>query len=140
MLVYLFNIKQKNCKNLVKPMKTTETIITYAFALIFLVFALNYFFDFMPMPPLEGDAATYMMVLGSTGYMTAVKFLELAVAVMLLVNFQRPLAWLLILPVATNILMYDVFVVGMPALGVPVMLMNLFMVYRHRRQYACLLT
>ncbi len=120
-------------------MKTLDTIITYLFAIIYLVFALNYFLGFLPMPELEGDALQFMTLLGSTGYMTAVKFLELAVAFMLLLNIHRPLAWLLILPVSTNILMYDVFIVGLPTLGVLMMGLNVFMVYRLRKNYACIL-
>ena len=120
-------------------MKTLDTIITYLFAIIYLVFALNYFLNFLPMPELEGDALQFMTLLGSTGYMTAVKFLELAVALMLLLNIRRPLAWLLILPVSTNILMYDVFIVGLPTLGVLMMGLNVFMVYRLRKNYACIL-
>ncbi len=120
-------------------MKITEIIITYLFAVIYLVFALNFFFNFLPMPELEGNALVYMDLLSSTGYMTAVKVLELLVAIMLLFNIKRPLAWLLILPVSTNILMYDVFIVGVPTLGLLMMGMNLFMVFRLRKHYLCLI-
>ena len=134
LVVFYYNHKSK----MYSKMKTVDTIITYLFAIIYLVFALNYFFGFLPMPPLEGDALQYMTLLGTTGYMTAVKVLELAVAIMLLLNIRRPLAWLLILPVSTNILMYDVFIVGLPTLGVLMMTMNVYMVYRLRENYACI--
>ncbi len=120
-------------------MKIAETIITYVFALIFLVFGLNFFFGFIPMPELEGDALKFMQVVGATGYMAVVKVLELVVALMLIFNFKRPLAWLLILPVTVNIMMYDVFLMGTvtgPA-GL-VFVLNLFMVYRLREHYSCL--
>ena len=120
-------------------MKTLEQIITYLFALIYLVFALNFFFGFLPMPDLEGTALDYMVVLSSTGYMAAVKVLELIVAMMLIFNIRRPLAWLLILPVSVNILMYDVFIVGLPTMGVLMVALNAFMVYRLRGNYACIL-
>ncbi|MFP4065242.1 MAG: hypothetical protein ACLFN2_02235 [Bacteroidales bacterium] len=120
-------------------MKTVDAIVTYLFAIIYLVFALNYFLGFLPMPVLEGNALEYMTLLGTTGYMTAVKFLELAVTIMLLLNIRRPLAWLLILPVSTNILMYDVFIVGIPTFGLLMMAMNVYMVYRLRKNYACIL-
>ncbi len=119
-------------------MKITEIIITYVFAFIYLLFALNFFFNFLPMPELQGNALVFMEVIGSTGYMTAVKFLEILVALMLIFNIKRPLAWLLILPVSTNILMYDVFIVGQPMLGVLMMAMNVFMVYRLRTHYLCI--
>jgi putative oxidoreductase len=116
-------------------MKIFNTILTYAFALIYLLFALNFFLGFLPMPPLEGDALTYMTVMGSTGYMVVVKVFELIVAIMLIANFKRPLAWLLVLPISTNILMYDVFIVGAPGLGIPVMAINLYMGYLNRKYY-----
>lgn len=120
-------------------MKTADTFITYLFALIYLTFSLNFFFGFLPMPALEGDAATFMGLLSASGYLTAVKVLELIVALMLIFNFQRPLAFLLILPVSTNVLMYDVFIVGMPALGVLMMALNLYLVFRLREKYAGIL-
>ncbi len=120
-------------------MKTSDKIVTYLFAFIYLVFGLNYFLDFMPMPPLEGDVLTYFTLLGTTGYMTAVKILELAVAVMLFFDIRRPLAFLLILPVSVNILMYDVFIVGLPTMGVVMVALNVYMVYRLRENYRCLL-
>ncbi len=117
-------------------MKTLDIIITYLFASIYLLFGLNFFIGFIPMPELEGNALDYMMVLSSTGYMAAVKVLELIVALMLIFNFKRVLAWLLILPISTNILMYDVFIVGIPTLGLLMMALNLYMVYRNRAHYA----
>ncbi len=120
-------------------MKIAETIITYVFALIFLVFGLNFFFGFIDMPDLEGRALEFMMAVGGSGYMASVKVLELVVALMLIFNFRRPLAWLLILPVTVNIMMYDVFLMGTvtgPA-GL-VFILNLFMVYRLREHYSCL--
>ncbi len=120
-------------------MTTLDKIITYLFAIIYLVFGLNFFLDFIPMPDLDGNALQYMILLGSTGYMAAVKVLEIAVALMLLLNIQRPLAWLLIAPVSTNILMYDVFIVGLPTLGLLMVLLNAYMIYRNRAHYACIL-
>ncbi len=117
-------------------MKTIDTVVTYIFAAIYFIFGLNFFFGFIPMPDLSGDAATFMTLLSATGYMAAVKVLELIVALMLLFNIQRPLAFLLILPVSTNVLMYDVFIEGLPALGLLMMILNLYMVYRLREHYA----
>ena len=120
-------------------MKLFELLLTYLFAFLYLLFGLNYFLGFLPMPALEGDALAYMSLLSETGYMTGVKVLELSVAFMLMLNIQRPLAWLLILPVSVNILMYDVFIMGMPFLGVLMVGINGFMIYRLRRWYGCII-
>ena len=37
--------------------------------IVLIVFGANKFFNFMPMPPMEGDAATFMKGLGVSGYM-----------------------------------------------------------------------
>ena len=132
-------IVYKDVPQILANMKTIDNIITYLFAFIYLVFGLNYFFGFIPMPELEGDALTYMVLLGSTGYMTAVKVLEIIVAIMLFLNIRRPLALLLILPVSANILMYDVFIVGLPTMGLIMMLLNIYLVYRHREHYRAFL-
>lgn len=116
-------------------MTIPDKIVTYLFAIIYLVFGLNFFLNFIPMPDLDGNALQYMILLGSTGYMAAVKVLEIIVALMLLLNIQRPLAWLLIAPVSTNILMYDVFIVGLPTLGLLMVLLNAYMIYRNRQHY-----
>ncbi len=117
-------------------MTVLDKMITYLFAFIYLIFGLNFFLNFIPMPDLEGNALDYMVLLSSTGYMTAVKVLEIVVALMLLLNIQRPLAWLLIAPVSTNILMYDVFIVGLPTLGLLMVLLNAYMIYRNKAHYA----
>ncbi len=119
-------------------MKTLDKIITYLFAFIYLLFGLNFFIGFLPMPELEGNALTYMSLLSSTGYMAAVKVLEIIVALMLIFKFKTVLAWLLILPISTNILMYDVFIVGIPTLGLLMVALNLYMVYRNRAHYISL--
>ncbi len=120
-------------------MKTAETIITYVFGLIYLVFALNFFFGFIPMPDLEGRALEFMMAVGGSGFMVSVKILEIVVALMLLLNIKRPLAWLLILPVSVNIMMYDVFLMGtVTPPAALVFILNWFMVYRMRENYSCL--
>ncbi len=120
-------------------MKTAETIITYVFGLVYLIFGLNFFFGFIPMPELEGHALDFMVAIGSTGYMVVVKIIEIAVALMLLLNIKRPLAWLLILPVSVNIMMYDVFLMGtVTPPAALVFILNWFMVYRMRGNYSCL--
>lgn len=119
-------------------MNIIKQIITYLFAIIYLVFSLNFFLNFIPMPELDGDAALFMGILATSGFMVVVKIIELVVALMLLFNFKRPLAWLLILPVSTNIIMYEVFIAGIVSIGLVVMLMNLFMVYQYREKYKCI--
>ncbi len=120
-------------------MKTAETIVTYVFGLVYLIFGLNFFFEFIPIPEPDGKAGEFMEAIDGTGFMVSVKIVEIVVALMLLLNIKRPLAWLLILPVSVNIMMYDVFLMGtVTPPAALVFILNLFMVYRMRENYSCL--
>jgi putative oxidoreductase len=53
---------------------------------------------------MAGDAGTFMGLLFSSKYLFVVKVLEVVCGFMILANFQRPLALLLIAPISINIL------------------------------------
>lgn len=116
-------------------MKIATIVITYLLGLLFFVFGLNYFINFMPAPPMEGDVKVYSDLMNRTHYMTVVKILEIAFGAMLLINFKRPLAWLLLLPVVVNILMFEVLIAKQPGLGIALLILNFFMIYVHREKY-----
>ena len=74
--------------------------------LVFVVFGLNFFLHFIPMPASMGENADkFAGVMAATGYMTVIKVLEVALGAMLLTGFQRPLATILIAPIAVGILL-----------------------------------
>ena len=116
-------------------MKIAKLIANYLLGLMFLVFGLNFFFGFLPMPPLEGNAATFIGLLASTGFMGTLKVVEIVLSLMLIVGFRRPLAYILLAPVSVNILMYDIFIAGAPAAGVVVALLNLFLLIANIGSY-----
>lgn len=116
-------------------MKIAEIIANYLLAIIFITFALNYFFKFLPMPPLEGTPKEFMGILVSTGFMTAVKIIELIISLMMIFWFKRALAYILLAPIVVNIFMYDVFISGQLALGLPVLLILLFLLIINRSKY-----
>ena len=108
-------------------MKIIKIIANYLLATIYFVFSLNYFFNFLPMPPLEGNAGAFIGLLATTGFMTGVKVIELVLSLMLIVGFRRQLAYILLAPVSVNILFFDLFISGAPAAGVVVVALNLFL-------------
>lgn len=71
--------------------------------LILLVFGLNKFFQFMPMPPMEGAPAEFMGALGKTGYMfPLIASTEIIAGVLLVLNKWKGLALLFAAIISVN--------------------------------------
>jgi putative oxidoreductase len=87
-------------------MKIATLIARNLLGLIFLVFGLNGFFHFLPMPPPTGLAAQYFGVLFVSHYMVPVFLLQLIGGALLLANRFVPLALVLLGPVIVNILLF----------------------------------
>lgn len=74
--------------------------------LIFFIFGLNGFFQFLPMnpPPMSETASNFMMALMKTGYMfPLIKGIEVFCGVLLLSNVLVPFALILLAPIVVNI-------------------------------------
>lgn len=87
-------------------MKIAVTISRVVLGLMFLVFGLNGFFHFIPMPPPTGLAAQYFTVLFVSHYLVLVYLLQVVGGALLLANRYVPLALILLGPVLVNILMF----------------------------------
>ena len=76
-------------------------------AVVLLIFGFNKFIDFMPMPPMEGNAATFMSGLGVSGYMfPLLGIIEILVGVLLLLKKAIPFALILLAPLAVNMVLF----------------------------------
>lgn len=80
----------------------------YLLGLMMLVFGLNKFIGFMPMPELEGEAAAYMAVMGSSYIMPTIGIIYIASAILLFAGKAVGLATLLLAPIAFNALMFHI--------------------------------
>jgi uncharacterized membrane protein YphA (DoxX/SURF4 family) len=81
-------------------------------ALIFIVFSLNFWLKFIPMPPPPPKDTAMGMFMGAlfpTGYLAAVKVLELLGGLLMLSRRWTPLG-LVLGPIILNILFFDVFI------------------------------
>lgn len=87
-------------------MKITSIIARFLLGLIFLVFGLNGFFHFIPMPPPTGVAGQFMGALFVSQYLVVVFALQLIGAVLLLINRYVPLALAILAPIIFNILLF----------------------------------
>lgn len=81
-------------------------IARYLLGIIFLVFGLNGFIGFMPMPPMEGQAAAFMGAFAGSGWIVAVKIFEITSAIALLANRFTSLALIFLSAISLNIFLF----------------------------------
>ncbi len=90
-----------------KKLRLLSRIFSIVLGLLFVVFGLNGFLHFMPLPPMEGDAAAFMGALAATGYMfPLIKGTEVIGGALLLSGRGVPLGLLLLAPIIVNILAF----------------------------------
>jgi putative oxidoreductase len=87
-------------------MKTVSAIARYLAGLIFLVFGLNGFLNFIPLPPPAGLAGQFMGALYASHYLWVIFAFQLIAGALLLVNRYVPLAVAVLAPVIVNILSF----------------------------------
>jgi putative oxidoreductase len=122
-------------------MKTTASIARIFLGLIFLIFGLNGFFNFIHMPPPTGLAGQYLGILFVSHYLVPVFLLQVVSGALLLANRFIPLALLLLGPVLVNILLFHSF---MAPSGLPLALLAaalwLIVFYKVRRVFSGVLS
>jgi putative oxidoreductase len=97
-------------------MRTVSAIARYLAGVIFLVFGLNGFLNFIPLPPPGGIAGQFMGALYASHYLWVIFAFQVIAAVLLLVNRYVPLAVAVLAPVIVNILSFHVLMApsGLP--------------------------
>jgi putative oxidoreductase len=92
--------------------KIVAMVARYLLGLVFLVFGLNKFFNFIPSGPLPaGVAGEFVNALITTKYIMFVGLFEAVGGLLLLINRYVPLALCLLAPVIVNILLTGVLLV-----------------------------
>jgi putative oxidoreductase len=87
-------------------MKIFTNISRFLLGLIFLVFGLNGFLHFIPMPPPSGVAGQFLGSMFVTKYLLFVFAIQLIGGVLLLINRYVPLALTILAPIIVNILLF----------------------------------
>ena len=111
--------------------------------LMFFVFGLNGFLNFLEQPEGTPEGEAFMTALIDTGYlMTWIKVIETTCGALLLAGYFVPLALVLLAPIIVNILGFHVFLdpsaqgLGM---AIVILVLHLFVMSQHWKVYAPLL-
>jgi len=87
-------------------MKIAATIARYLLGLIFLIFGLNGFLHFIPMPPPSGIAGQFLGAMAATSYMAQIFLLQIIGGALLLAGRFVPLALAILAPIIVNIFLF----------------------------------
>lgn len=117
-------------------MKIVTMIARLLLGLVFLVFGLNGFLNFLSMGPMPtGLAGQFIGALFVSHYLWVIAALQIAGGALLLVNRFVPLGLTLLGPVIVNILCYHVFLTPMGWPLALVVTILWFIVFYSRREY-----
>jgi len=119
-------------------MRIATVIVRSLLGFIFVVFGLNMFLLFIPLPPPPaGPARDFMTVLFVSHYLYVVGALQVVGGILLLTGRWVPLGLTLLGPVIVNILCFHILMApaGLP-LAVVVSALALFLLWRHRASFA----
>jgi uncharacterized membrane protein YphA (DoxX/SURF4 family) len=117
-------------------MKIVTVIARILLGLIFLVFGLNGFLNFLSMGPMPtGLAGQFIGALFLSHYIWVVAALQVAGGALLLVNRFVPLGLVLLGPVIVNIICYHVFLNPSGAVPAAVVTVLWFIVFYGKKQY-----
>lgn len=116
-------------------MKIVILIARLLLGLVFVVFGLNGFLNFIKGPMPTGLAGQFVVALVLSHYFWVVAAIQVAGGVLLLVNRYVPLGLVLLGPVIVNIICYHVFLNPIGAVPAAVVTVLWFIVFYAKRQY-----
>lgn len=121
-------------------MQKAPGIARVLLGLIFFVFGANFFFHFLPMPPMSGPAGEFVGALFASGYvMVLVKGVETVAGALLLANRFVPLALTLLAPIIVGIAGFHL-VLAPDVVTVSALLgLELYLAYVYREAFAPML-
>jgi uncharacterized membrane protein YphA (DoxX/SURF4 family) len=122
-------------------MKIAVLIARILLGLMFLVFGLNYFFHFLPMPPPPGDAGALMGIFYTHGWLVFHGALYVIAGVLLLAGRYVPVALVILGPFLVNILVYHLTLApsGIGP-GLFAALLEVFLIYAYWPAFAGIFT
>lgn len=116
------------------------TVARVALGLVFVVFGANYFLEFLPVPPPEGAAATFLGGLAATGYFfPLLKATEVLAGLALLSGRFVPLALTVLAPIVVQIAAFHTLLVPGPAMVVLLVGLELYLAWAYRDSFRTVL-
>jgi uncharacterized membrane protein YphA (DoxX/SURF4 family) len=117
-------------------MKKAEMIVRILLGLMLVVFGLNKFLQFMPMPPPEGDVLTAFTGLMLMGVLPIVGVIEIVGGTLLLANKQTGVALFFLAPVAFCAFLFHLMLDPAGIGGAAFFLLaTIFLMYGKREQF-----
>lgn len=111
--------------------------------LIFTIFGLNGFLNFLPMQPMPEPAMKFAMAMMDTGYlMMLVKGVEVVTGIMLLTGLYVPLAMILLSPVIVNIFLFHAFLApqnGGLVMPIAIIIMQIALAFQYKEAFKSVL-
>lgn len=115
------------------------SVVTSRIALgsIFLIFGLNYFLQFLPMPPQSAGAAeSFTTGLFLSGYFFPfLKAMEVLIGIALLAGLFVPLVLVILMPITINILLFHLFLTDTVAMSIVILALHLYLAWGYREYY-----
>ncbi len=118
-------------------MKITKIIARIVLGLILVLFGLNGFLQFMPMPEMTAEAGELMGAMAKAGYFfPIIAIVEIIVGILLLINKYTALALIVLFPIMLNAFLFHLFLdiagIGGAALAVT---LNTFLLIADKEKY-----
>jgi len=122
-------------------MKIAVIVVRLLLGAVFVVFGLNGFLNFIEAPPMEGQAGAFVGALVATKYIYAIKILEIAGGLMLLLGRFVPLGMVVLGPIIVNIFLFHALMApeGLPVASV-ILLLGAFLIWAHKKTFMPIFT
>ena len=125
-------------------MKKLTLVASIVLGLVFVIFGLNFFLKFLPIPspPADSPAAQFMGAMYVSGMLAAIKILEVVGGVLVAIPKTRNIGLLVLGPIVVNILLFNILIAPGGWTQPPVLLITVlsaFLLWAGRSQFKQLL-
>jgi uncharacterized membrane protein YphA (DoxX/SURF4 family) len=122
-------------------MKKAKLVVRVLLGVVLIIFGMNKFLQFMPLPPMSLAATDLMTALVDSGYiMVIVAIVEVVTGILILLNKYLALALVILFPILLNAFLFHLFL-DLPGIGGAsfAILMNVFLIFVNKKKYSELL-